>query len=155
MEVRNQVCSDMSLLPGASTTSKSAETLRDICMLAVVETGLSCVNDQVAYKGAHPESITTGLDVIFDMYEDSMADILNSGADISYIPNLPAGVSITRSSQFYPDVVPSHGRMNREHYQEFLNVSEAEILATPSMPLFLKNSAIAAINERRLPRAVP
>ncbi len=153
MEVRNTVCTDSVMLPGMSSTSKSAETLRDICMLATVEAGLSCVNDQVAYKAAHPESITTGLDVVFDMYEDSMADILNSSLDVSFAHSFPSTLGfssvINRSSLFYPDMVPSHGRMNREDYNKFLDDSEAEILANPSIPFFLKNTAIAAINARR------
>ena len=149
MEFRNQVCSDSALVPGMGTTTKAAETLRDICMVAVVETGLSCVNDRVAFKGADPETITTGLDVIFDMYEDSMASVLDPTADVSYIPNLPGASSTTRSSQFYPDLVPSNGRMNREDYQKFLDDEEQEVLDNANIPFFLKNTKIAAINARR------
>lgn len=153
MEVRNTVCTDTTMLPGASTTSKTTETLRDICMLATVEAGLSCVNDQVAFKGADPESITTGLDVVFDMYEDSMEDILNAGADFSFTHNFPSSLglpsNINRSSLFYPDAVPAHGRMKREDYQKYLNDTEAEIMADPSIPPFLKGIAVAAVNARR------
>lgn len=153
MEVRNSACSDLSLLPGASTSSTSAETLRDICLVATVEAGLSCINDQVAYKGAHPGTITTGLDVVFDMYDDSMAEILDPALDVSFPNDFPSSMGypsfINRSTLFYPDLVPSHGRMNREDYNKFLDDQEDEINANPVMPPFFKMSALAAVNARR------
>lgn len=153
MEVRNTVCTDTSMLPGMATTSKSTEMLKDICMLATVEAGLSCVNDQVAYKAASPEAITTGLDVVFDMYDDGMAEILNAGSDFSFTHSFPSDLgfpsNINRSSLFYPDRVSAHGRMNRENYSLFLDDTEAEIMADPAIPPFLKGVAVSAVNARR------
>lgn len=123
MHVRNTACTDLTYLPGASTMSgASQETLRDICLLATVDTGLSCVNDQVIFKAADPYAVTTGLNVIFDMYDDSMADVMDPGLDISLISPFPAtlGTVIDRSSLFHPDPSASKGRMTREDYAQHI-----------------------------------
>jgi len=105
MNVRNTVCTNSSYLPGGSSSTTS-EMRKDICMLASINAGLSCVNDQVAFKAAHPESITTGLDVVFDMYDDSMADVIDPFQDINFTHSFPSSLgwstNIDRSSLFYP-----------------------------------------------------
>ena len=170
MDVRNTICSNINNLPGAASTTKSAETLRDICMLATVETGLSCVNDQVAFKAAEPEAITTGLGVIFDMYDDSMQDIMDVSSDFSFAHNFPAtlglATNITRSSLFYPDIVPVNGRMKRADYMIYLDDVEAQLTADynqamATAPFFLRagitaayNTNVAAINTERAAYAV-
>ncbi len=127
MNVRNTVCTNTSLLPGA-TSSSSSEMRKDICLLASIEAGLSCVNDQVAYKTAHPEAITTGLGVVFDMYDDSIADVLYEPFDPVFTHSFPSSLGwasdIERSSLFYPDIVSGHGRMNREQFDIHLNNQE-------------------------------
>ena len=151
-EFRNLVCSDTTLLPGASTSSKSTEQLRDMCMLATVATGMSCVNDTVSFKGAHPETVTTGLDVVFDMFDGPMAEILDPASDSNFTHNFPTSMGlpamISRSSVFYPDSAPAHGRMTREDYHIFLDDEQAAVMASP-LPFFLKLGRINAINADR------
>jgi len=129
MNVRNTICSTAANLPNNSASTNSLEMQKDICMLATVDTGLSCVNDQVAFKAAHPQSITTGLGVPFDMYDDDMADVLD-GVDFSFNHNFPAShglpAQITRSSLFYPDMAVGHGRMNRSEFDMYLDNYEFE-----------------------------
>lgn len=152
MEVRNTVCNTTTNLPGYDTSSASTETLKDMCLLATVEAGLSCVNEQVAYKAAHPATLTTGLDVIFDMYDDEMAEILDQSQDISFPHSFPASMgfpsTITRSSLFYPDAVPSHGRMTREDYAQYLDNRYHEVNSSPIPPFFKTASFTAISNER-------
>ena len=130
MNVRNTICTNISNLPG-STSPTSDELRRDICMLATIEAGLSCVNDRVAYRAAHPEAVTTGLGVVFDMYDDAMADIVDASQDFSFSHTFPASLgwptSITRSSLFYPDTVVGHGRMRRDAFDIYLDNKEYEI----------------------------
>lgn len=151
MEVRNTICNTTTNLPGYGG-SKTTEMLKDICMLATVEAGLSCVNDQVAFKGAHPEAITTGLDVIFDMYDDSMAEILDPTQDFNFSHTFPSSLgwatTISRSSLFYPDKVAHHGRMSREDYHTHLD-DEWLYNEASSKPFFLKNTKRNAINNER------
>jgi len=99
------------------------EVLRDICLLATVDTGLSCINDQVVFKAADPYSVTTGLNVLFDIYDDSMADIMNIGNDQPFDSPFPAtlGQSINRSSLFYPDRAANRHRMDRQHYKQMVD----------------------------------
>ncbi len=156
MHVRNTACSDLTYLPGVTTMSgASTETLRDICLLATVDTGLSCVNDQVIFKGADPYAVTTGLNVIFDMFDDSMADIMDSGSDPTMISPLASslGVSIKRSSLFHPDPSASKGRMSREDYAQHVaeqiwklqyeELNPAPGVCPPGVPAFLCPSAAA------------
>ncbi len=130
MNVRNTICTNTTNLPGA-TSGTSEEMRRDICMLATIDAGLSCVNDQVAYRAAHPEVVTTGLGVVFDMYDDSMADLMDTAQDFTFTHSFPSSLGwatdITRSSLFYPDSVTGHGRMSREEFDIYLNNKEYEI----------------------------
>lgn len=152
MDVRNTICTNTSYLPGYGTVAKSTETLKDICMLATVNAGLSCVNDQVAYKAAHPETITTGLGVVFDMYDDSMVEILNPADDFNFAHSFPSSMgfatNISRSSLFYPDAVAHHGRMKREEYMFHLD-DEEYYNSVSTKPIFLKAAAQNAINNER------
>ncbi len=151
MNVRNTICTNTSNLPGDALTT-SDEMRRDICMLATVNAGLSCVNDQVAFRSAHPEAITTGLGVVFDMYDGPMEDIMDQSQDITFTHTFPSSLGfatdITRSSLFYPDPVSNHGRMPREDYEIYLDNKTYHATNTITFPFFL-NAALANIaNER-------
>ena len=157
MNVRNTICTNTSYLPGGSTTT-SEEMRKDICMLASIDAGLSCVNDQVAYKSADPEAITTGLDVVFDMYEDSMADVVDPSQDFAFNHSFPAtlgwAASIQRSSLFYPDAIAGHGRMSRDDFDVFLDNMEYEINNTtynpnPFLNTFIVNGKMANLANLR------
>ncbi len=157
MNVRNTICTNTSNLPGA-TTSTSEQMRKEICLLATIDAGLSCVNDQVAYRAAHPEVITTGLDVIFDLYEDSMADVVDPAQDFSFNHTFPASngwpASILRSSLFYPDVVVGTGRMRRDAFDVYLDNQEYAINNTtynpnPFVNAFIKNGNLANLANRR------
>ena len=153
MEVRNVVCSDPSLLPGTSTTSKGIEELRDICMIAIAASGMSCVNDQVAIKAADPAVMTTGLNVIFDMYDGPMADIMDTTLDINFTHNFPSSLgfasSIDRSSLFHPDRVVGHGRMHRADFEKYLDDVQYELDHNLSLKPFVKVGSQIAINNQR------
>lgn len=121
MHVRNTACTDLSLLPGKGTMDGvTDEELRDICLLATVDTGLSCINDQVVFKAADPYSVTTGLNVIFDIYDDSMADVMQLNYSETITSPFPAtlGQLITRASLFHPDETANRERMDRDHFQQ-------------------------------------
>ena len=152
LEVRNIVCSDTSKLPGYATTSLSLETLKDMCMLATVETGMSCVNDKVAFKAAHPTTVTTGLGVVFDMYDGPMADIMDASSDINFAHNLPTSLgypaNINRSDLFHPDLVPALGKMTRADYAIHLDDKQTAVNASSS-PFLVKMLANNAINNER------
>ena len=152
MEVRNTICNTNTFLPGFTTSSQSVEELRDLCMLATVQTGLSCLNTSVAYKAAPPDTVTTGLGVIFDMYDGAMEDILDTANDPIVTHDFPPEYGlpnpISRSAMFYPDRVPGHGRMTREDYMIHLDDRQAELDASPAPP-FLKFGAQNAINAER------
>lgn len=164
MHVRNAACADDSLLPGKNTMNGlTDEELRDICLLATVDTGLSCVNDSVIFKAADPYTVTTGLNVIFDMFDDSMQDIMDISEDSTFpspfVDNL--GVSISRSSLFYPDAVASKGKISRESFQQHIGEqifsvqanAEEELLGgeapvcPPDLPPFLCPTAEAPSEE--------
>ncbi len=152
MEVRNLACEDASLLPGYGASSAAVEELRDICMLAVAASGMSCVNDQVAIKAADPHVVTTGLNVIFDMYDGPMQDIVNGSSDVSFTHNFPASYgyssSVNRSSLFHPDRVASHGRMTRGDYEKYLDDMQYA-LDQNTLPPFLKAGQQSAIDAQR------
>lgn len=159
MDVRNTICSTTGNLPGYGSSSLSTEELRDICMLATVRTGLSCVNDQVAYKAAPPSSLTTGLGVVFDMYDGPMAEVMDPGEDFSFAHSFPTSLglptNLNRSELFYPDIVPVHGRMTREHFIAYLDEEIARLQAQvddPAFPFFLKPgliNSISALNDQK------
>ena len=150
MEVRNLVCSDTSLLPGYGGGAFTTEELKDICMLATVQTGLSCVNDRVAYKAAHPATVTTGLGPIFDMYDGPLAEIVDgtTNPSLASFPTMLSWAS-TRAELFYPDKMPGHGRMSRQDYDIMLDDEIAEVNANPAIPPFLKPGRISVINQER------
>jgi hypothetical protein len=134
-------CEDTVTLPGYSgQTGAELEKLRDKCLLAVAETGLSCVNDSVLVKEALPESIVTGLDVRFDMFDQEMASLLTSD------PNMADGQP--RSSVFYPDIASVHGYILRSELTDFVAALNAEIDAGPGS-LAIKNTRKTANNNRR------
>ena len=169
MDVRNTICSTASNLPNGTASTMSSERRKDICMLATVDAGLSCVNDMVAYKSAHPETITTGLDVIFDMYDDDMVNILEPADDFNFTHTFPASkgfpAQISRASLFYPDLVPAHGRMARQEFDKVLDneqyaVENDTYVQNPNMNAgqnamaerrfnFLKNARLSLIAKRR------
>lgn len=152
MEVRNLACEDAALIPGYGSSSASLEELRDICMLAVAASGMSCVNDQVAIKAADPHVVTTGLNVIFDMYDGPMQEIVDGSADISFSHNFQSSYgfssSINRASLFHPDRVTSHGRMTRSDYEKYLDDMQFA-LDENTLPPFLKIGQQNAINAQR------
>jgi len=152
MEVRNTICSTNAHLPGYTSSTLSLEELRDLCMLATVRTGLSCVNTEVAYKAAHPATITTGLGTIFDMFDGPLADVLSPSNDPVVSHDFPPALGlpnpVQRSAMFYPDAVPAHGRMTRSNYMIHLDDRQAELDASPAPP-FLKIGAQNALDGER------
>lgn len=162
MNVRNTVCTNSSYLPGG-TPSSTSEMRKDICMLASINAGLSCVNDQVAYKTAHPEAITTGLDVVFDMYDDSMADVIDPTQDINFPHSFPSSLgwstNINRSSLFYPDLVSGHGRMNREQFdidnKEYEENNTIYNSANAFANNFIRNGILSNIDAQRTAYGTP
>lgn len=126
MGARSGACEDPATIPGyAGQTGAELERLRDACLLAVVEPGLACVNDAVLVKPAPPGTVVTGLDVIFDMYDDGMAEILAA--------DLPLADGRMRSEAFAPDLAAVHGRIRRADIPDYFAALNAAIDASTTM----------------------
>lgn len=135
-------CEDTANLPGyTGQTGAALEDLRDKCLLAVVDTGLSCVNDELVVKEAPPPTVVTGLDVIFDIYDDEMASILTSD------PTLATGLN--RSTYFYPDIAAVHGNIRRDEITDYYAAYNAEIDASTAYTASQKTALKTLNNNRR------
>ncbi|RMH52131.1 MAG: hypothetical protein D6686_03110 [Alphaproteobacteria bacterium] len=134
-------CEDVTTLPGYDgQTGAELEALRDKCLLAVVDTGLSCVNDSLLVKEIPPGDLVTGLDVLFDMYDDEMAAILTS--------DVALGDGRMRSELFYPDIAAVHGRLHLSEIPDYYDAKRAQIDADSSIPPFLKTARKNALSQQ-------
>ncbi|RMF41068.1 MAG: hypothetical protein D6754_01820 [Alphaproteobacteria bacterium] len=135
-------CEDPANLPGYSgQTGIALERLRDKCLLAVVDAGLSSVNDQLIVKDPIPGDIVTGLDVIFDMYDDELAEVLTSDVALSS--------GEMRSTLFYPDIAAVHGRLHISEIPDYYQAQIDAINADPTIPFFLKPAYISQATAER------
>ncbi len=85
-----------------STSDDELEQLRDMCLLATIEPQLQCIGGDVIVKAAEPETITTSLNTLFDIWDAPMDRVLS----------LP----VTSDRDFAPDYVAPHGMLTRAEY---------------------------------------
>ncbi|MEM9198244.1 MAG: TadE/TadG family type IV pilus assembly protein [Pseudomonadota bacterium] len=131
-------CEEPMTLPGyAGQTGAALEALRDKCLLAVVDTGLTCVNDELIVKEAAPDTVVTGLNVRFDLYDAEMAEVLTAD------PTLASGPQ--RSEMFYPDIAAVHGMIRYDEVNDYYNALIARLQAENPGPMgmLLANQANA------------
>ncbi|MEM9049507.1 MAG: pilus assembly protein TadG-related protein [Pseudomonadota bacterium] len=121
-------CENPLTLPGyAGQTGAALEALRDKCLLAVVDTGLSCVNDQLLVKETAPDALVTGLNVRFDLFDAEMAELLSSDMTLS--------TGDERSELFYPDIAAVHGMIRHDEINDYFDAMIARIQTEDFGPL--------------------
>ncbi|MEL6584537.1 MAG: pilus assembly protein TadG-related protein [Pseudomonadota bacterium] len=94
------------------TTSEEMERLRDTCLLAMVDSGMQCIGNQVVVKAAYPGDIVTGLNTIFDLW-DAPLDRRLHNTDPS-------------TDAIQPDYVAVHGMLTRAEFHEYLYLALGE-----------------------------
>ncbi|RED14348.1 pilus assembly protein TadG-related protein [Pontivivens insulae] len=82
----------------------TTDMLRDMCYLATIDAGLQCIGNEVLVEAAHPETVTTALNTIFDIWDAPLDRVLNQ--------------AVTTDRDFAPDYVAVHGMMTREELIE-------------------------------------
>ncbi|QPH52899.1 TadE/TadG family type IV pilus assembly protein [Pontivivens ytuae] len=118
--------------PG-SNSDADLERLRDMCLLATIEPQLQCLSGDVIVKAAEPETITTSLNTLFDLWDAPMDRVL--------------ALPVTSDRDFAPDYVAPHGMLTRVEYEtEFVSATAAaELQAEVDDALARVNHYIASM----------
>lgn len=96
-------------------TDEEMERLRDTCLLATIDSQMQCIGGEVLIKAAEPETITTALNSLFDIWDAPLDRILNQPT--------------TSDRAFSPDYVANHGHLTRAEYIDYIQqgrIAEAE-----------------------------
>ncbi|MEL7275759.1 MAG: pilus assembly protein TadG-related protein [Pseudomonadota bacterium] len=101
------------------TTTDAVEKLRDMCMLAMLESDIQCLSSEVIVKPATPEVIVTALNTAFDIWDEPMDRVL---------------VDSSLQSEFAPDYVAVHGGITREELALISADLDAEAAASGGDP---------------------
>ena len=87
-------------------TDEELERLRDTCLLASIDSQLQCLGGEALVKAAEPETITTAINTLFDIWDAPMDRVL--------------GQAVAQGREFSPDYVASHGRITRAEYHDYI-----------------------------------
>ena len=124
------------------STDEELERLRDTCLLATIDSQMQCIGGEVLIKPAEPETITTALNTLFDIWDAPLDRVLTQ--------------AVTTGRDFAPDYVAPQGRLTRTEWQaemaRQLATKQAEVDTArsnyDSAPFFLKNARLTILNAR-------
>lgn len=97
------------------SNDEDLERLRDTCLLATIDSQMQCIGGEVLIKPAEPDTITTALNTLFDIWDAPMDRVLTQ--------------PVTTDRAFSPDYVANHGHLTRAEYIEYIengHIAEAD-----------------------------